>query len=185
MADDFNNSNLIYNNPITINRYFVNIDARVESADNYREIYKQLGMADDSDLFIFMINTPGGDGDTALQLSSSILRTNASTKAVILNAHSAGSIIALSCDEVMVEEGGSMMIHAPSMWPGQGKPQNMESLSKHFSRSTKDWFYKIYQGFLTKEEIDRTLLGADYWFDDKEIKKRLKKWTPIRMRENK
>lgn len=185
MREEFNRTDLIYNNPLTVNRYFINIDTTVDSADNYREIYKQLILGETSDYFIFMLNTCGGDSYTAQEMSSSMLRTAGNTRAVVINAHSAGSIIAFSCDEIIIEDGGSIMIHAPALYGAGGKPQSIETISRHFSKSSKDWYSKLYQGFMTKEEIDQVFLGADFWFDDKEAKKRLKKWIPIRKRGNK
>lgn len=180
--DEFKSEKLIFNAPKTVNDYFVNIDSEIEEPSNYREIYERLITATDTDTFIFLINSPGGDVSTAMQLHSTMLITNATTRAIVINAHSAASIIALSCDSILVEDCGAFMIHSPRTWVGGSRPQGLDAYSKYFYKSTIKWFDKIYQGFLTPEEINEVIIGRDLWIDKKEADKRLKKWTPIRGR---
>ena len=181
MEKEFNSELLIFTTQKIINQYYVNIDAEILSPDNYRDVIKHLVAATSSDMFIFMINSGGGDVATAMEISSAILNTDAYCKAIVFNAFSAASIIALSCDSILVEDCGAFFIHAPS-WEMRGKPQSTEAQSQYYSKSTKRWFTKIYQGFLTEEEIDKAISGIDLWIDKDEADKRLKKWVPISQR---
>lgn len=180
--EDFKSEKLIFNAPKTVNDYFVNIDSEIMEPENYREIYERLIIAEPTDTFIFLINSIGGDVSTAMQLHSTMLITPASTRAIVINAHSAASIIALSCDSILVEDCGALMIHSPRTWINGSRPQGLDAYSKYFYKSTTTWFQKIYQGFLTPEEISKVILGMDMWINKKEADKRLKKWTPIRKR---
>lgn len=178
MEKEFNPTNLIFSTQKTSTQYYVNIDTEISSPDNYREVIKSLVSASSSDMFIFMLNSNGGDLATAMEISSAILNTDAYCKAIVFSAFSAASVIALSCDSILVEDCGAFFIHAP-VWASAGKPQTMESQGQFFSKSSKQWFTKIYQGFLTDDEINKVLLGLDMWIDKKDADKRLKRWTPI------
>jgi len=171
----------VYNLPIIHNRYIINIDETIGEPNKYREVFDTLIKAQNGEAIILNLNTNGGNMNTVVQFHNLLLGTPAYTNAFIFNATSAGSILAFSCDNIVVEDYSQTMIHAPT-WASEGKPDEMKSQSDYFIKSSKSFFKKLYQGFLTEKEIEQVLIGKDLWFTDLETKKRLKKWTSIRAR---
>lgn len=173
------NELFIYELPIQGRLHVVNFDERIGEPDQYREFYKLLLDASFGDYINLAINTNGGNLMTTVQIHNALKATRAQTRAVVYTAYSAGSIIAFSCDEIVVADHGSMMIHAAA-WGTDGKVDELFGQSEHFKKTVSNMFHEVYKGFLTKGEINKVLENKDMWFDKEEIEKRLKRWKPIR-----
>ena len=179
---EFNSTKLTYQYPITINRYIVNLDSYIDSPDNYREVFDTLIKAEQDESIFLNINSCGGRMDTTREFISLLLNTNASTRATIFTASSAAALIALSCDEIQVAQTGAMMIHNSSFGT-EGKVGDIKSQSDHIDKMSRSLFELVLKGFLTKEEIEEVCIGKEFYFDYKQIVKRMKKFVPIRLRE--
>lgn len=169
----------IYELPIQGRLHVVNLDERIGEPVQYRELYKLLLDASFGDYITLSINTGGGSLMTTIQIHNALKATKANTRAVVYTAWSAGSIIAFSCDDIVVADHGSMMIHAAT-WGTDGKVDELVSQSEHFRKTVSSMFNEVYKGFLTTAEITKVLENKDMWFEKDEIEKRLKKWRPIR-----
>ena len=159
----------------------IDIDTRVDSPENYREIIRAIEDAREADTIVLKINTPGGDTDSAHAIYVALLESRAKTIARILNAYSAGSMIAMSCDEVQTTPHCSMMIHGASGFQ-YGKISEMQAQAKFFEQHFHGFFDELYAGFLSADEITDMLKGQDFWLSEDDIKNRLKNWKPIRIR---
>ena len=130
-----------------------------------------------------IMNTGGGHTMTAQQISDALINTAAKkTTAEIHNAHSAGAIIAFSCDEIKVNPQSTVMIHGASISGAGGK---IDSLKNHFSFTEKyfdEWFRTLFMGFITEAEMSDLKKGCDLWIRGDEISQRLANWTPLRQR---
>jgi ATP-dependent protease ClpP protease subunit len=157
------------------NTYIFNIDEDVNEPSYYRSMYHILLTATEKDTIILNLNTDGGYMYTALQLVDHLQKTEAHTIARVYNAYSAGSIIMLSCREVILNEFSTAMIHAPS-GGYSGKHQEMKSFGKFSSKHWENVYRKSYAGFLTEKEMEEVLNGADIWLESHQLQKKLQNY---------
>lgn len=160
-------------NTVQVTHVQVPIDEPVKAPHYYRDVVNMLQKASEHDTVEFLINTPGGDVQGFNSLLFGIQTTSANTLATIVGAcHSAGSLLALSCDSVQVADNATMLCHAAS-FGAYGKSSDVVSQAVHIQKHTENIMRKCYHNFLTKEEQDSLLLGKDFWFESEEIKARL------------
>lgn len=172
---------LIQTNSFTSTEYIINLDSDIVSPNRYRKIFKILIDATEYDIIRFKINTNGGYVDSFIEFYHHIMKCLAPTIAEIHRAYSAGSDIALSCDVIEINEFSSMMIHTTS--GGMiGKTDELESYSKFLIKQNKQIFFKMYDGFLSQQEMNDIFKGSDLWLCSSDIEKRLKNWIPIKSR---
>jgi len=180
-----NNNNFVDNDLISTiassNLYNVYIDQEISEPENYRKVFDVLQKVSGYDRINIIINTPGGNVATTLQLFNGILRCPAFCTAFIYKAYSAGSMIALACDAIQVEKFGSMMIHT-ACCGFDGKTNEIDSWSKFINKMDLRINKEIYFGFLSEKEIDKINNGCDIWLNESEINQRLKKWKPLKNR---
>ena len=182
LIDNFDTEKLIHCRELIISESTIFIDDELMEIKHYRLLHEVLTTATENDLIRFVINTPGGYLDTFIQLYDLIQNCRANTIAEIYNAQSAGSLLALSCNEIEVKPFANVMIHDVSGGT-VGKIGEMQSDMK-FSVERRNKIYDyLYQGFLTDEEIIDLKKGVDFNFGEDEIKERLKNWTSIKKRE--
>lgn len=149
-------------------------DEDIGEPSKYRELINALYMADEQDEFNFFINSNGGSLDACMAIVEGIKSSPAFVRAIINGtAHSAASIIALSCGEVIVTESASMMIHTASYGTG-GSTHNVKSHTDFSTIHINKILDKIYTGFLTAEELSEVKKGVEMWFFADDIVQRLK-----------
>lgn len=148
------------------------LNSEIESADKYVDIFDCLMQASEGDVVAVHINSPGGDLDTALQIIDALESTPATTVAFLEGqACSAGSMIAMACENVEVSEYAYMMIHTFNQGIS-GKFSDIQSSTDFHRKWWKEVFEKLYADFCTPEEIERVLAGHELWLDADEILKR-------------
>lgn len=148
------------------------LNSEIESADKYVDIFDCLMQAGEGDVVAVHINSPGGDLDTALQIIDALESTPATTVAFLEGqACSAGSMIAMACENVEVSEYAYMMIHTFSQGVC-GKFSDIQNSTDFHRKWWKEVFEKLYADFCTPEEIERVLSGHELWLDADEILKR-------------
>ena len=161
----------------------VSLDKRVGEVHEYRdsiEAIKDAGAGDEARL---IINTCGGNMQTALAFISALNLTEASTVAEIEGeASSAGSLIALHCDNIELNEYSTMFIHAESFGSG-GKRNEVQAHVAFSLRWVEGIIRNTYKHFLTESEIDDVLNGKDYYFDAAEIAERLERKNKLLLAE--
>lgn len=121
------------------------------------------------------LNTQGGVLEAGVAIINSILSSKAHVVALLESqAFSMGTIIFLAAHEWIVYDNTMLMFHNYSgeTW-GKGNElvAHITAQEKWHREITKN----IYMPFLTKEEYDKVLEGADLWFHPPEIRKRLNK----------
>lgn len=85
---------------------------------------------------------------------------------------SAATIIFLACHEFIVSDDAEFMVHTSSLGYG-GKQNNFNEYAIFVNKSNERLMRKYYEGFLSQEEIDLTLKGADLWMNSEEVIERL------------
>ena len=151
----------------------VSFDKGIGEPHLYRELINLLYMADENTEFNFFMNTPGGNLSAAMAIIEAMKSSDALIRAIITGeCHSAGSMIALNCQEIIVTDSAHMLVHTGSYGTGG----NSHMVQSHVDFSTK-MINKIlettYSGFLTPTELNDVERGIEFWFDSEEIKVRL------------
>jgi len=169
--ENFSSMIKTHKQPVSVHTVF--FDEDIGAPSTYRELIHLLYLAEEFDQFIFIINSSGGDLDGALSIIEACKATNANVRAIITGkCHSAASIIALNCNNVMVTESAHSLIHTAS-YGAYGSTGQVKSNVDFSTKQIKQILENTYGGFLTPTEILDVHKGVEFWFDAKEIKKRL------------
>jgi ATP-dependent protease ClpP protease subunit len=152
--------------------YDVYLHDTIEAPGSYSKLCYILDSAFTDDTIRLHLNTPGGVIDSAFQIRHSLLNTKASTVAVLTGTvASAGTVIALSCQSLLVAPHTQLMIHNYSMGT-QGKGHEIMDYVNFNDKTIRDAFNKIYSGFLTDAEMNEIIRGKDMWMSTEEIQLR-------------
>jgi ATP-dependent protease ClpP protease subunit len=153
--------------------FMFKLDEPVAEPSYYRNVVDVCLQAKEDDEIIFFLNTPGGLYSGLTTVLDAILRTEATTVAVIQGeCHSAGSIIALHCDLVDVSPYATMLAHSISYGTG-GKDADIVAHVTHTTKQANSIVRETYEGFLTETEIAQVLDGKQLYMDAEEIVTRL------------
>jgi ATP-dependent protease ClpP protease subunit len=156
------------------------LNSEIESADKYVDVFDCLMQATEGDVVAIHINSPGGDLDTALQIIDAIESTPATTVAFLEGqACSAGSMIAMACDNAEVSEYSYMMIHTFHQGLA-GKFSDIQSSTEFHKKWWRTVFEKLYKDFCTDEEIEQILSGKELWLDADECVERFEHRKQLR-----
>ena len=140
----------------------------VEEPEDYVEEVKAIREA--TGVLNVHINTPGGRVDTACSLVSALEDTQAQTVGYIEGVcHSAGTILALTCDALVVYDHSLMMFHSASQG-GWGKGEDPIVALKAQDAWIKRIMRDKYKDFLTPTEIEYVLDAKDLWLEAEDIR---------------
>ena len=154
------------------NQLDVYINTNIDEPSCYSEICYILSTLTEDETVNFHINTPGGILDSAFQLVDAIKGCRATTVAKLTGTvASAGTIIALSCDKLIIAEHTSFMIHNYSAG-AYGKGNELKARQEHIDKSTNHAFKEFYSGFLTDKEVEEVIDGKDIWLTADEVRMR-------------
>lgn len=118
------------------------------------------------------LNTPGGVVDTAFMIADAVKRSKAKVTAYLAGTvASAGTIITMACDDIVVAPFTSFMIHNYS-GGAVGKGHELKARQNFVDKQLNEAFESFYLGFLTKEEMSQVIDGTDFWMGAEEIKER-------------
>jgi ATP-dependent protease ClpP protease subunit len=155
-------------------KHVVHIVRDIEEPHLYVELIALLEACKPQDNVILNLATPGGYLSTALLIRDALKFTEASTVAYIAaEVASAGTMIALSCDNLEVADDASMMIHYYSQGV-YGKGNELKARADFEARSMPKLFKKVYKTFLTKKETKDIIADKDLYLNKKEILRRWK-----------
>ena len=144
----------------------------IDEPSFYNELCHNLYCADESDTFTLHINTPGGMLDTTFMLLDAMRNSKAHVIGHLTGTvASAGTIIALTCDELICSDDLSWMSHYYSSMLG-GKGNEIKARQEFTERTTSATFRRIHEGFFTKKEIEEMIDGKDFWLDEHEVRER-------------
>ena len=153
--------------------YTISIDNDIDEPHYYRDAIAVLKNATEKDVVYLEINTFGGYVHTAVQIINTIYTCKARVVARVVTAYSAGAMIALACNNFEVATFASLMIHTAT-GISYGKIPDLVNHANFNEKRYDKMCKELYQGFLTEEELNDVIKGADLWFDEKDIIKRLK-----------
>lgn len=151
------------------NRVTAYITGPISEPSNYNELCYTLGQASESSTFTLHINTPGGIIDSAFMIVAAIKQSKAHVIAELSGTvASAGTLISLACDDIVVADHLSFMIHNYSGGMA-GKGHEMKARQKFTDTHLNKAFKSFYSGFLSNEEMERVVEGTDMWMGTEEV----------------
>lgn len=162
-----------FSKPI-INVHEFYLSGEIESPDEYIQWFDTIRHAGENDAIKFYINSYGGDVFTAIQFMRVLQETPATVIMSVEGAcMSAATMIFLCAESFEISDHTAFMIHTYS--GGMiGKGHEMHSQAQYERSWSINLIKEVYDGFLTEQEMQRVIDGADLWMDSKEVIKRLK-----------
>ena len=161
------------------------ITGEIESAEKYNETNHIIRTASPTDVIYLHINSYGGDMFAAIQLLRSLAETQAQVVASVEGAcMSAATFLFLVADQCEVSDHSMFMFHTYSGGT-IGKGHEMAVQIKYEEKWARNVLDKLYNGFLTEQEIEDIYEGKDIWMGQEEVMKRLELRNKIRTPEPK
>lgn len=147
----------------------------IDMPANYCQLIQELHSAHIGDKFRIYLNTPGGVVDSGIALRNAIKSTQAEVTAVLSGTvASAGTMIALSCNNIEVTDNLSFMCHEISIDNISGKFSDIKNMQNFYEKQFAKLSQDVYKNFLTNEEIEKMHNGTEIWLDGDEVMERWK-----------
>jgi len=153
--------------------YNVYLTDTIEMPAAYNELIYLLRTASKNDSIEILLNNGGGVVDSGLMIVNALRETKAHTTARVSGlVASASTLITLACDDIIVEDFLSFMVHNYSHSVSGGGAQVKEYVT-FTDRELSSTIGEIYKNFLTKEEI-KSIIEQDreIWLNTEEVKER-------------
>lgn len=149
------------------------LDEQIREPAYYRAALNKIHNLSQNDEVEIIVNTPGGRLDSAISIINAIKMTDANVVGVLDNqAISAGSLILLSCPNILVAPNSTMMLHSYSTGV-IGKSQEIIASIAFNDTQIKKMMADIYFGFLDEKELGQLFNGSDLWMNSDEVIERL------------
>ena len=146
----------------------------IEEPSYYNELCYRLLSAEAHETFYLHINTPGGLIDSAVMLIDAIKQCQARVIGYLSGTvASAGTLIMMACDDLVVAPHTSVMIHNYSN-SVRGKGHEIKAQQLHTDEALNAAFTEFYSGFLTPKEMKEIIDGKDLWIGTAET---LARWA--------
>lgn len=121
---------------------------------------------DNKDIDMYF-NSGGGDAYAGVAIGNIIRRHKGKTRGFVDGiAASAASVILFSCDEVIVNVGGQIMIHKPMTWAGGNADDFKVAINRlnQCQNSIVDTYMEKAKEGVTRDQIN-ALVNKETWFD--------------------
>lgn len=150
----------------TSHNFDVRLARPITEPDDFAEEFQLFANAGPEDRIKLKILSPGGSVDTCIMLTKAMRECEAPIIGWIgPTCASAGSAIALACDEWEVDDMSTLMIHNGSFGPGWGKAKDILAYTQHTDKMLERYVRLTYTGFLSEEEIVQVIDGKELYFD--------------------
>lgn len=149
----------------------------IRDAEQFIPAIEALQVAEEDDVFIVNISTPGGDMDATDTFLQALEATEARVVFVASGGvHSAGTLILMRAhhEQVAFSDGFNALVHNGSVGFGS-KYSDWVSAAAYTKVHMDTVMRTAYKGFLTDDEIEAMLIGKDFWFGAEEFRARLQK----------
>lgn len=182
MSDDYmEQPSKVLVNTMQFSEYTLYITGPITSPDAYMEHFAALKAAQEGDVVIIHLNTPGGDLSTTTMLIDHIRDCPARVVGVVgMECASAGSALMMAMDEIRVSELSTVLIHSFSYSVG-GNAGSVHNHADFNNRLNERWIRATYGDFLPEAKILRVLDGIDILLDADQIVEYWNNMQRIRM----
>ena len=151
----------------------------------YNSYFEVLNKAREEDDIIFYFNSCGGSCSTLNLFINALRRCKSRNVTAVVNyAASAAALLALYCDNIILNTNSTLMLHDFSTFV-LGKSQEVEADLIHTKENIHKLMRYICQKVLSEEEIEQMFNGKDFYFNEKEVMERLKKFAKKKLKEQK
>ena len=154
-------------------RHDVYMYTEVFAPAEYAKLVHLLGMVGADDMVVLHINTGGGMLDSCELIMNAIHECDAIVIGKLSGTvASAGTMIALACDELEISPHCHWLSH---MYSGNvaGKGSDMKAEQAFMDTEIEKMYYEIHRGFFTEEEIASLVDGKDRWLNKDQVVERL------------
>lgn len=159
----------------------IKLHGEILSSEKYFAEFDLIDSATEDDLVTVDVNSIGGNYNTAMVFNTKLLECEAQTVAEIDGyCASAATMIALSCDELVVKGNVSFHIHQPS-GGFLGAFNEASAQSDHYREMTLSFYNKVYSGFLSDDEIVDVLKGHVIILNAKQVEERFENLKTCRI----
>lgn len=150
------------------------MDEAVSDSSYYRSSILTLKTASPDDSIEIVFNTEGGQCYTASVFIAAMRQCQAKITGNLSGlCASAGTMVALNCDDWIIGDDLVFMCHNASHG-GYNSAEKLKDQMDFYNQWTADIARRDYEGFLTDEEIDSMITnGKEYWFNAEDTAKRL------------
>lgn len=154
----------------------IDIDRIIDQPANWREEIDCIRAVGPNDTLYMRINSDGGRLDTAYAIINAMKQCQGTIITELVGtASSAGTAIFIHGDEFIINDYiTGFMIHQPSHGFA-GADNNVYDYAIYQRKQCTFYMEEVYKGFLTQEEIDKTLHGQELWLSREEILERCQK----------
>lgn len=160
--------------------YEIILDGPIEEPSFYRDAFHALRTAGENDFIRILINSEGGSMLSAIQFKNHIENCLCPVEAVIEGqALSAGGMIALSADNLVVNDYCILMAHNAS-YGSVGTVANIKAHVDFTTEQTERFIRDVYKHYLTSNEIEELIRNKEIWHQDKEIRERWNRVMEVR-----
>ena len=155
-------------------KFTITITSDIVEPDIYDEAVGVILSAIKGDEVVLLINSHGGQLDSLVYLTNAIKQTEAVVTGSLMGcAASAAGALFLNCHKQVVGDMTTMMIHNAS-YGSLGKDRDVLSHVIFTNKQNRKFVERTYKHFLTEEEIEAVIDGAELYFDEDEVVLRLK-----------
>ena len=160
---------------MTFNSYRVHLNEAIKQPDYYSRFFDMCLRASEHDNIDLIVSSPGGTIAGMSYILEGLRLTDASTRAIIVGeASSAASMIALSCDSLVITDSSEMLCHSLRGGIG-GKMADVVAYAQHNAKMSDTLVNTVYEGFLSPDEIREMQKGEEIYLCADEIRERLNK----------
>lgn len=168
-----------YEYKYTAREIHVYISEDIGDPEQYIDLIHTLNTASNNDVIYMHLNTSGGRLDTGVQIINAMKNSQAKVVTVLeCMAHSLGTLLFLSGQELVVNDNCVMMFHnfrGGVIGKGNELTSQLDATVKWFTTLAKE----LYIPFLSEAEFNRIIKGEDIWMQSPEIRERLDKVIKI------
>lgn len=155
-------------------RIDVFLTADIETPNNYDELCYELNKATSDTIITIHLNTYGGVLDTAKRIHNAMKSSEAHVVVKCSGSViSAGTIIAMAADELIMEPFVAFMIHYYS-GGNVGKGHELKAAQAFTDKNLPEYYKYVYNKFLTEDEITSVVDGKDLWMGSEEV---IERWN--------
>jgi ATP-dependent protease ClpP protease subunit len=155
------------------NNYYIHLTDEIASPSEYNKTCYLLDTVLETDTVYLIINSPGGIADAAFMIINSMINCKAKIIGRITgNASSAATMIAMYCDELVIDKFATMMFH--NYYHGaEGSGNKVKTYVDFVDGEFTNVVKEVYKDFLTAEEMNRISSDdKEVWLNEQGLRER-------------
>mgnify|MGYP001179499648 FL=1 len=163
---------IMVSTPLTFKHEFY-LNGKIMEPEYYMDIFHTIRNAEENDVIIFYINSPGGNADTTIQFLSAIEDSPALfICSVEGRCFSASTLLFMKAQMFSIAPHSQFMFHNYSGGLS-GKGGELKEQILHQTKWIETLLRDSYKYFFNEQEIQQILEGKDFWMDGDEVTKRM------------